>query len=91
MFIFRCSWIGSGTVVDLLTLVQCGPMPFARVAQHWVLQSNSSSSGNDSANAPQAHGLTLDTDFAAVTPSSQYVFIGLVVELTSTFFAQQKW
>ena len=49
------------------SLAQCGPMPFARVAQHRVLQPVSSS-GDE----PQVHGLTLDTDFAATT-ESQYV------------------
>jgi hypothetical protein len=46
---------------------QCGPMPFARVAQHQVLQSNLVIRGNGS-DAP-VHQLTLDTDFAAASPS----------------------
>ena len=42
-------------------------MPFARVAQHQVLQSNLVTRGNGS-EAP-VHQLTLDTDFAAASPS----------------------
>jgi hypothetical protein len=50
---------------------QCGPMPFARVAQHQVLQSNLVTRGNGS-EAP-VHQLTLDTDYGAASPS-QCVF-----------------
>jgi hypothetical protein len=46
---------------------QCGPMPFARVAQHQVLQANLVTRSNSS-EAP-VHQLTLDTDFAATGPS----------------------
>jgi hypothetical protein len=42
-------------------------MPFARVAQHQVLESNLVTRGNGS-EAP-VHQLTLDTDFAAAGPS----------------------
>ena len=59
---------------------QCGPMPFARVAQHQILQSNSE--------AP-VHRLTLDTDFAAAGPSqcvlSHLRISGPKLELTLIF------
>jgi hypothetical protein len=86
MFWFRCSWVGSGTMVDLLALTQCGPMPFARVAQHRVLQSDSSSSGNRRSDVSQVHGLTLDTNFAAIPPPSQYVLFHQKLWLTHTAF-----
>jgi hypothetical protein len=46
-------------------------MPFARVAQHRVLQSNSSSVRRRADETP-VHELSLDTNFTATTPS-QYV------------------
>jgi hypothetical protein len=73
--VFRRRWIGSEYYTNVLALIQCGPMPFARVAKHWIVQNNSPPSGSGSANAAQVHGLTLDTDFAAVTPSSEYVLL----------------
>ena len=54
---------------------QCGPMPFARVARHQILQSNLSSR----ANAALIHELALDTNFSAITPS-QYVLAHLFQE-----------
>jgi hypothetical protein len=42
-------------------------MPFARVAQHQVLQSNLATRGNGSEGP--VHQLTLDTNFAAASPS----------------------
>jgi hypothetical protein len=59
---------GNGAVNTLVRLPEsCGPMPFARVAQHQVLQSNLVSRGNGSEGP--VHQLTLDTDFAAASPS----------------------
>ena len=46
---------------------QCGPNPFARVAQHRIIQSNLVARGNGS--EASIHELTLDTDFAAAGPS----------------------
>jgi hypothetical protein len=50
---------------------QCGPMPFARVANHWTNQSNTPSSRAITTRASDAevHSLTLDTNFSAVSPS----------------------
>ena len=86
MFWFRYWRIGSGTIVDSLTLVQCGPMPFARVAQHRVLQTNSSCSRNRRSDVSKSHGLTLDTNFAAITPSSQYMLLHRELTLAHTDF-----
>ncbi|KAF8502656.1 hypothetical protein F5888DRAFT_1110589 [Russula emetica] len=59
---------GNGAVNTIVRLPEsCGPMPFARVAQHQVLESNLVTRGNGS-EAP-VHQLTLDTDFAAAGPS----------------------
>ncbi|KAF8502608.1 hypothetical protein F5888DRAFT_1607712 [Russula emetica] len=58
----------NGAVNTIVRLPEsCGPMPFARVAQYQVLQSNLATRGNGS-EAP-VHQLTLDTDFAAASPS----------------------
>jgi hypothetical protein len=45
---------------------KCGPIPFARVASHQILQEDSGVSGT------VVHALTLDVDFGAATVS-QYV------------------
>ncbi|KAN0123083.1 hypothetical protein V8E52_003036 [Russula decolorans] len=59
---------GNGAVNTLVRLPEsCGPMPFARVAQHQVLQSNLVTRGNGS--EVPVHQLTLDTDFGAASPS----------------------
>ncbi|KAF8502657.1 hypothetical protein F5888DRAFT_1800191 [Russula emetica] len=59
---------GNGAVNTIVRLPEsCGPMPFARVAQHQLLQSNLVTRSNGS-EAP-VHQLTLDTDFAAAGPS----------------------
>ncbi|KAF8472215.1 hypothetical protein DFH94DRAFT_655780 [Russula ochroleuca] len=56
-----------GGAVDTIVRVPdgCGPIPFARVAQHQILQSNLSSRASE---AP-VHELALDTNFTAATPS----------------------
>ncbi|KAF8496243.1 hypothetical protein F5888DRAFT_418349 [Russula emetica] len=59
---------GNGAVNTIVRLSEsCGPTPFARVVQHQIIQSNLSTGGNGS-EAP-VHRLTLDTDFAAASPS----------------------
>jgi hypothetical protein len=65
-FVFDFSFFDLPTEFTCLNS-QCGPMPFARVAQHQVLQINLVTRGNGS-EAP-VHQLTLDTDFAAAGPS----------------------
>ncbi|KAH9975610.1 hypothetical protein BJV77DRAFT_1164270 [Russula vinacea] len=57
---------GGGAVDTIVRLPDgCGPMPFARVAEHQILQSNLSSRASE---AP-VHELALDTNFTAATPS----------------------
>ncbi|KAF8472221.1 hypothetical protein DFH94DRAFT_192159 [Russula ochroleuca] len=57
---------GGGAVNTIVRLPNsCGPMPFARVAQHQILQYNLSSRASE---AP-VHELALDTNFTAVTLS----------------------
>jgi len=57
---------GNGAVNTIVRLPDsCGPMPFARVAQHQIHQSNLSSRANE----PPVHQLGLDTNFTAAVPS----------------------
>jgi hypothetical protein len=64
-------------------------MPFARVAQHQVLQSNSGTRANGS--DASVHQLTLDTDYAAAGPS-QYVSSHLKIGTKFlTNLLQQGW
>ena len=49
-------------------------MPFARVAQHQVLQSNLVTRGNGSEGP--VHQLMLDTDFASASPSQYVLSLG---------------
>jgi hypothetical protein len=51
-------------------------MPFARVAQHWVAQNNSSSSGRRRFDLPGViNELKIDADFAAIPPLPGYVLL----------------
>ena len=62
MFFLVVDGFASGThYLDL----QCGPMPFARVAQHQILQSNLSSRASEAL----VHELALDTNFTAASLS----------------------
>ncbi|KAF8502654.1 hypothetical protein F5888DRAFT_1607718 [Russula emetica] len=59
---------GNGAVNTIVRLPDsCGPMPFARVAQHHIHQSNLSSRANE----VPVHQLALDTNFTAAGPSPQ--------------------
>ena len=62
MFFFHSSLIAHRTYY---LNSQCGPMPFARVAQHQIHQSNLSSRANE----PPVHQLGLDTNFTAAGSS----------------------
>ena len=66
-------------------------MPFARVARHWVLQANSSSSGNRRDEFSQFFGLMFDVNFGAISPSSQYVLLRWELKSAHTdfFFATE--
>ncbi|KAH9991034.1 hypothetical protein BJV77DRAFT_560799 [Russula vinacea] len=57
---------GGGAVNTIVRLPNsCGPMPFARVAQHQILQSNLSSRASEAL----VHELALDTNFTAASLS----------------------
>jgi hypothetical protein len=65
-----------GTILNSLALVQCGPMPFARVVQHSVVPNNSSSSGRRRLDSPGVVSeLKIDADFAAIPPLPGYVLL----------------
>ncbi|KAN0134690.1 hypothetical protein V8E53_007475 [Lactarius tabidus] len=68
-----CDHLFQGGAVDTIVRLpdECGPMPFARVANYWTNQSNTPSSRAVTARASDAkvHSLTLDTNFSAVSPS----------------------
>ncbi|KAN0134687.1 hypothetical protein V8E53_007472 [Lactarius tabidus] len=68
-----CDHLFQDGAVDTIVRLpdECGPMPFARVANHWTNQSNTPSSRAITTRASDAevHSLTLDTNFSAVSPS----------------------
>lgn len=65
-----CDHLFQGGAVHTIVRLpdSCGPMPFARVAQHQVLQRNLSSRGVRQ-NAVAIHTISLDTNYTAITPS----------------------
>jgi len=73
--------------VDVLvdSLIQCGPIPFARVAKHDFLQPNVSSRDNRF-NGAQIHVMSLDTNFTDINPSQYVLPHRELSKFTPTFF-----
>ncbi|KAI9463511.1 hypothetical protein F5148DRAFT_982388 [Russula earlei] len=66
----NCDHLFQGGVINTIVRLpdNCGPMPFARVAEHRILSPNSSSL-NGRTDEVAVHALALDTDFTAATSS----------------------